>query len=66
MNETKIFKEIITKSGAKTQAEVVRATGESKSKINGWVKGSRTPKLSTLHKIANALGLKILIKIVKK
>lgn len=65
MNETKIFNELLQK-GNKNQTEIAESEGVSKQYIQKWKNGVATPNLTRLHKIANFLGLKILIKIVKK
>lgn len=65
MNETEIFNSLLEK-GNKTQVELAEELGTTKQHVYLWKSGKQGVRLSTLHKIAKALGLQILIKIVKK
>ena len=65
MNENKIFNELLQK-GNKNQTEIAENEGVSKQYIQKWKKGGAKPNLARLHKIANFLGLKIVIQIIDR
>ena len=64
MNEKKLLKQIIVESQL-TQKKIAIISGISESQISQWLSGTRIPKLSALNKIANSLGIEILINIRK-
>jgi transcriptional regulator with XRE-family HTH domain len=64
MNEKKLLKQIIVESEL-SQKTISIKSGVSESQISQWLSGKRIPKLSALNKIANSLGIEILINIRK-
>lgn len=62
--ERELLMQIINLSGM-TQIEMQEKTGFPQPHISRWVKGTRTPKLSTIIEIAEKLGYKIELSITK-
>lgn len=62
--EKQILKQIIVESEL-TQKKISIKSGVSEQQISRWLSGKRIPKLSALNKIANSLGIEILINIRK-
>ena len=62
--EQKILKQVIVESEL-TQKKISIKSGISESQISQWLSGKRIPKLSALNKVANSLGIEILINIRK-
>lgn len=62
--EKKILRQIIVESDL-TQKKISIKSGISESQISQWLSGKRIPKLSALNKIANSLGIELLINIRK-
>ena len=65
MNRHEIFNELLEKGG-KTQTEIAAEYGTTRQHIQKIKSGLQNLPLEKLHKIADILGLKILIKIIKK
>ena len=42
-----------------TQVDIARITGISRQSINKYLQGAKVPKVSTMRKIAEALGIDI-------
>ena len=64
-NETQIFNELLKRCN-KSQVEIADKLGTSRQHVTSWKSGTRGINLKKLHKIATFMGLKILIRIVKK
>ena len=64
MNEKKLLKQIIVESQL-SQKTISIKSGISESQISQWLSGTRIPKLSALNKVANSLGIEVLINIRK-
>ena len=62
--EKKILRQIIVESDL-TQKKISIKSGISESQISQWLSGKRIPKLSALNKVANSLGIELLINIRK-
>jgi len=60
--EKKILRQIIVESDL-TQKKISIKSGISESQLSQWLSGKRIPKLSALNKVANSLGIEILINI---
>lgn len=65
MNETEIFNELL-RQGGKKQVEIAESEKVVKQYVQKWKNGRTKPSLTRLHRIADFLGLQILIKIQKK
>jgi transcriptional regulator with XRE-family HTH domain len=64
MIEKRILKQIIVESELQQKTISIKS-GVSESQISQWLSGKKIPKLSALNKIANSLGIEILINIRK-
>lgn len=64
MIEKRILKQIIVESELQQKTISIKS-GISESQISQWLSGKKIPKLSALNKIANSLGIEILINIRK-
>lgn len=42
-----------------SQAELARRTGVSEPTVSQWVKGTRTPSMASMKKIADACGMSL-------
>lgn len=62
--EKQLLKQIIVESEL-TQKKIAIKSGVSEQQISRWLSGKVIPKLSALNKIANSLGIEILINIRK-
>lgn len=62
--EKQLLKQIIVESEL-TQKKISIKSGISEQQISRWLSGKVIPKLSALNKIANSLGIEILINIRK-
>ena len=62
--EKQLLKQIIVESEL-TQKKIAIKSGVSEQQISRWLSGKVIPKLSALNKIANILGIEILINIRK-
>lgn len=62
--EKQLLKQIIVESEF-SQKKIAIKSGISEQQISRWLSGKVTPKLSALNKIANSLGIEILINIRK-
>ena len=63
--EVDILRELIAE-GDKSQAEIARKIGTSRQQISKWVNEKGAPKLSKLYEIADFLGFRIAVQIIKK
>ena len=63
-SEQKLLKQIIIESEL-SQKKISIKSGVSESQISHYLSGRRIPKLSALTKIANNLGIELLINIRK-
>ncbi|MBP8034159.1 MAG: helix-turn-helix transcriptional regulator [Bacteroidia bacterium] len=62
--EKQLLKKIIIESEL-TQKKISIKSNISEQQISRWLSGKRIPKLSALTKIANSLGIELLINIRK-
>lgn len=62
--EKKLLRQIIVESDL-TQKKISIKSGISESQLSQWLSGKRIPKISALNKVANSLGIEILINLRK-
>lgn len=63
--EQALLKEIIKISNVSNQKDFSKLTGVPETRISEWLNGKKNPKIATLNKIAEGLGIKIEFKVTR-